>query len=129
MFERTEGRVTFAGVGGFAGAAHVKDHARKGQIFGDVDGAFQFIHSFDAAHALDFANGQGLAAFAGGAEVAAGGGVNGSERQTQIREHLTDLAGFLLGGGVKVRARRRSVDSGKSGRGNLAEELASQLAV
>ena len=58
MLERTEGGVALARVGRFARAAHVQNHARIGQVFGDIDDALQLVHGLDAAHAFDFANGK-----------------------------------------------------------------------
>ena len=82
MFEQSaEGGVALAGVGLFARAAHVQDHTRVRQVFGDVDGALELVHGLDAAHALHFADGKRERAFAGGAEIAAVGGMEGIERE------------------------------------------------
>ena len=95
MLERAEGGIALARVGSFARAAHVQNQAGEGKIFGDIDDALQFVHGFDAAHAFDFADGEGAAAFAIDAEVAAGGRVEGSKLQVIIGEGLGDGLNFL----------------------------------
>ncbi len=61
MLEGAERGVALAGVVGLARAAHVKNHSMEREILGDIDGALQFVHGLDAADALDFADGKGLA--------------------------------------------------------------------
>ena len=80
MFEGAECGVALARVGLFARAAHVQDHSRVGQIFGDIDGALELVHGLDAAHAFDLADGKWERAFARGAEIAAVGGMERFER-------------------------------------------------
>ncbi len=128
MFEGAEGSVALAGVVGFARAAHVKNHSRKREILGDIDGALQFVHGFDAADALDFADGKGLAALAGGAEVAAGGGVDRGEGQAEIGQDHSHRLGFGFSGVIEMGAGAENFDAGKAGSGDLAEEFAGELA-
>ena len=111
------------GVGGFAGAAHVQNHAREAEIVGGVENAFQLIHGFDAACAFDFTDGEGSAAFAIDAEVATGRGVEGSKLQALIGESLGDGADFLASGVIEVAAGGEDFDGLKAGRGDLLEEF------
>jgi hypothetical protein len=72
MLQGAESGVALAHVRGLARPAHMKDHARKGQVVGHVERALQFVHGFDAPHTLHFTDRERLAALAGGAKVATG---------------------------------------------------------
>ena len=128
MFESAEGGVALAGVGLFARAAHVQDHARVRQVFGDVDGALELVHGLDAAHALDFADGKRERAFAGGAEIAAVGGVEGFEREPMRVQGLGHGLDFGARGVIEMAAGTEEFQAFETGGGNLAEKFGSDFA-
>lgn len=127
VLKGAESGVAFARVGGFAGAAHVEDQARERQVFSDVDDALEFVHGLDAADALDFGDGEGAAAFAIDVEVAAGGGVEGSELEVIVGQGLRYGAHFGFGGVVEMAAGGEDFDSLKAGAVELGEEFPGEL--
>src|ERR1700676_2487564 len=72
VFEGTERGVALARIFGFTRAAHVQHQPRKRKVLGNIENAAKFVHGFNAARAVDFANGKRRTAFAIWAEVAIG---------------------------------------------------------
>src|ERR1700676_2606885 len=128
MLQGTKSRVALALIGGLARPAHVEDHSREWKFLGDVDGAFQIVHGLDAADALDFADGERLAAFAGGAEIAAGWRGQRRQRPLMVAQRHRHFPHFNLRGVVEVAARAENLDALKSRSGDLAQHIARQLA-
>jgi len=123
MFEGTEGGVALSRVGAVARTAHVQNHAGIWQIFGDIDGAFQLVHGFDAAHTFHFADGERGATFARGALIAVGRSVKRYERELIGFErggHGLDFSGRTV---IEVAAGTEKLDPLEARSSDLAEQV------
>ena len=127
MLQGAERGIAFARIGHFARTAHVQDEPRVGQIIGDVDGTLQFVHGFDAANALDFADGKRHPALPHDAEVPAGRSVQRDELQAVRFERAGHRANFRLHRVFEVAARAENLEAFKAGPGNLLQEFRSQF--
>ncbi len=98
-----------------------------GRVFGDVDDAFQFVHSFDAANPFNLGNGERTATFAIDAYIATGRCVQGIQEQVIVRQSVGDGAYFFFCGVVEMTARGKNFDRPKTRTMNLGEQFAIQL--
>src|SRR6202021_2276830 len=109
------------------GASHVQNHPGKGKVFGDVNGALQLVHGFDAPHTFDLRDGERSAAFAIGAEVAACGRVEGSELQAIVGQNMRQAADVLRNGVIEMATARKEINSLETRAMNQRQKLRRQL--
>ncbi len=69
-FERCEGRIELALVGGITAMSNMLDKIAEGDAFSHIEGALHFVDRIEAPDALGIGNRDGDAAFAAGRKVA-----------------------------------------------------------
>src|ERR1700686_4774945 len=106
----------------------MQKHARIRQIFGHIDGAFQFIHGFDAAHPLHFADGEWRATLARSTKVATIRCVQRFEGKFMSVESFTHGLDLGARSVIKMTSRAKKFHAFKSGVGDLSQKLRSYFA-
>src|SRR3984893_604007 len=106
----------------------MQDHTRIGQIFSHIDGAFQLIHGFDAAHALHFADGQRRATFTRSTEIAAVRSVQRFEIKFVGVESFSHRLDLGVRGVIEMTARTKKLDAFKAGVGDLSQKFRGNFA-
>ncbi len=127
VLQGAECGITFSRVGSFPWTSHVENHPGKGKIFSDIDCPLELVHGLDAPHTFDFGDGKRSAAFAVGAKVAAGGGMQRGKLQAVVRQNVRHATDILRVGVVKVAAARKKLDRLKARAMHQRQKLRREL--
>src|SRR5258705_5589690 len=127
VLQGAECSITFSRVGSFPRTSHVENHPGKGKIFSDIDCPLELVHGLDAPHTFDFGDGKWSAAFAVGAKVAAGGGMQRGKLPVVVRQNVRHATDILRVGVVEVAAARKNLDRLKARSVNPGQKLWREL--
>src|SRR5580704_2168632 len=129
MFERAEGRIQLARVGGLAAVPDVLHEETEWNSLRYLQRSFYFVHGVETPDAFGIRNRYGYAAFASGRKIAFRRRMQGVQLQTVFAKRVGQFTDRLWLAVVEMPRRAEYFNAGDSSLGNLSQQCSAQRLV